>query len=178
MTQQLEDRLDLILDMRGQHRLQQEAEQAHVWTTADRVRAKPEQEQEKFSAEIRPLIRQAVDRANRHLAKRTEHYAFRDVSGSYAGPLYIGRTACHPIAYELCGAGRKLGKTLLIELTDAGMIEAFLVPHSPDLAVPRTRIDLGWNPVPLRMFSATTAADLVVWYLAAITTSFSLSREP
>jgi hypothetical protein len=74
--------------------------------------------------------------------------------------------------------GRKLGKTLLIELTSNGRIEATLSPRSPDLAVPRTRIDLGWHPVPLRGFSATTACDLVVWFLAAVTTSFSLSQQP
>jgi hypothetical protein len=71
MTQQLEDRLDQILDMHGQHLLQQEAGPA---LGAHAPRAEPGQEQTIFSSDIRALIREAVDRANRHLAMRRERY--------------------------------------------------------------------------------------------------------
>ena len=177
MSQSLEDRLDLTLDMRRERRLQHEAKGAHARTAIVNAHAELEHEQTKFSTEVHSLIQETVERANRHLAKRSEHYEFREVSGYYAGPLHGSGTACNPIAYELRDDGRKMGETLLVELTHDGMIEASLVPHRPVLGVPTARIDLGWHPVPLRMFSATTAADLVVWYLAAVTTRFSIGRE-
>jgi hypothetical protein len=177
MSQSLEDRLDITLDMRRERRLQHEAKGARTRTAIDDAHAELEHEQTKFCTEVHSIIQESVERANRHLAKRSEHYEFREVSGYYTGPLHGVGTACNPIAYELRGDGRKMGETLLVELTHDGMIEAFLVPHRPVPDVPTARIDLGWHPVPLRMFSATTASDLVVWYLAAITTRFSIGRE-
>ena len=177
MSESLEDCLDLMLDMRRERRLQHEAKGAHRRTAIDDAHAELEHEQTRFHTSVHSLIQETVERANRHLAKRSEHYEFREVSGYYTGPLHGGGTACNPIAYELRGDGRKMGETLLVELTHDGMIEASLVPHRPVPDVPTARIDLGWHPVPLRMFSATTASDLVVWYLAAVTTRFSIGRE-
>ncbi|HEX3405495.1 MAG TPA: hypothetical protein VHT74_34735 [Acetobacteraceae bacterium] len=98
-----------------------------------------------------------------------------EVSGYFTGPLYVGGSACNPIAYELRVNGRELGETLLLELTHDGMVEAFLGPLRP--TVPgghTTRIDFGWRPVPLHGFDAAIASDLVLRYVAAVAAQWPL----
>lgn len=178
MSQSLEDLLDLTLDTRRQRRLQHEAEQAGIRMAIDEAHAKLEHEQRQFATEVHSLIQAVIERANRHLAKRPEHCGFSEVSGYFTGPRYAGASACNPIAYELRSDGRKLGDTLLVEITHDGMIEASLVPHPPVPDVPVIREDLGWRPVPLREFNAATACELMIWFLTTIVTRFSLDREP
>ena len=132
----------------------------------------------RFHAEVRSLLQQAIERANRHLAKRPEHCEFYDVSGHYTGPLYVGGANCNPIAYELRADGAKVGETLLVELTQRGLVEAGLCESAvsvQEAGPPRT--EFGWRPVRLDTFNAATAADLVVHYVAAITKRWPLGQQ-
>ena len=177
MSQSLEVLLDAALDTRRQRHLQHEAEQADARLSINTAHAKTEGEQTRFLTLVRPLIEQAVERANRHLAKRPERCEFCEISGQYTGPLYVGGSGCNPIAYELRVDGAAVGETLLVELTHDGMIEAWLGyrPASvPGAEMPR--VEFGWRPVRLDSFNADTAADLVVRYVAAITNRWRLGQ--
>jgi hypothetical protein len=170
VSQSLEDLLDLTLNTRQQRLLQKAAERAHIKRAIDDAHVDLEHKQTKFSTEVRSLIHQAVEQANRHLAKRPERCEFRDISGYYTGPLYVGGSSCNPIAYELRAHGEKVGETLLIELAHDGMIEGSLGPLPTSVPEAQTaRVDFGWCPVSLDVFDATCASDLVVRYIAAIT---------
>ena len=98
----------------------------HGRGAARELHAKREGDQTRFLTMVRPLIEQAVERANRHLSKRPERCEFCEISGQYTGPLYVGGSGCNPIAYQLRADGATVGETLLVELTHDGMIEAWL----------------------------------------------------
>jgi hypothetical protein len=175
MSRSLETMLDATLDMRQQRWLQHQAAQTHAQQVIDAAHAKVEREQTRFHTEVRSLIRQSIERANRHLIKRPEHCEFHDVSGYYAGSVYVCGSTCNPIAYQLHTDGAAVGEALLVELTHEGTVEASLslLPASGhDAQMPR--IELGWHPVRLESFTAATAAHLVVAYVAAITKRWSL----
>jgi hypothetical protein len=170
VSQSLEDLLDLTLNTRRQRLLQKTAERAHTQQAIDDAHVDLERMQTKFSTEVRSLIHKAVEQANRHLGKRPERCEFRDISGYYTGPLYVGGSSCNPIAYELRADGEKVGETLLIELTHDGMIKASLGPLPTSVPEAHTaRVDFGWCPVSLDVFDAACALDLVVRYIATIT---------
>ena len=170
MAYSLAERSDPTVDMRRQRALQHDTKTTRGRAAGNDAHAELERARMKFCTEVRALITDAVEQANDHLAKGSEDASLCDVSGCYTGPLHVSRSACNPIAYELHGVGRKSIERLLVELTHDGMIDASLVPRPPTPDVPRTSTDLGWQLVPPHMFDATTAADLVAWYLAAVTT--------
>jgi hypothetical protein len=117
-------------------------------------------------------------RANRHLASRPEKCQFCEVSGYLTGPLYIGGSDCNPIAYELRADGQPVGETLILILTQDGMLEAFLGPFHPSICETHTTcVDFGWPRIPLNLFNAKRASELVVQYLAAVTTRWPLGRR-
>ena len=179
MSRSLENLLDAALETRRQRRLQHEAEQADARRAVNTAHAKTAAEQIRFHTVVRPLIEQAVERANRHLGKRPEHCEFCEISGQYTGPHHVGGSTCNPIAYALHVDGAAVGETLLVELTHDGMIEAWLhqAPASSQHAQ-MPRIEFGWHPVRLEMFSASTAAGLVIRYVAAITKRWPLGEPP
>ena len=174
----LEYQLDLVLDSRPQRLRQHEAEQVQRETTIRDAHAELERKQEKFRTEVRSLLEQTVDRANRHLATRPEKWQLDEVSGYFTGPLFVGGSACNPIAYELQRNGREVGETLIVELTSEGMIAAFLGPFRPTVSEGHTtRLNLGWRPVSLDEFDAKIAADLVVRYITATTSRWPRGKK-
>jgi hypothetical protein len=175
----MERLLDVTLDTRRQRRKQHEAEQADARQAIEAAHKKISCEQTRFHTDVRSLLRQAVERGNRHLARRPEHCEFCEISGYYTGSLHVGASTCTPIAYELRVDGAKVGETLLVELTYGGMVEAWLCETPPSMhgdTAPRT--EFGWRPVRLDMFNAASAADLVVRYVAAITKRWPLGQHP
>jgi hypothetical protein len=176
MSQSMLSESDTTLDTRRRS-LRHKPKEIHRCTAMDDTQIKLEDAQTKFCTEIHSLLQEAVEQANQGLAKSSEHCELCEVSACYTGPLHLGRSSCNPIGYELRGNGKKLGETLLVELTHDGMIEASLIPHPPVLKVPRRRIDLGWHPVPLRMFGATSASDLLAWYLAVVKIRYTIDQE-
>ena len=178
MSRSLESLLDATLDMRLQRRQQHHAEQLHARQAIDAAHAKTECEQMRFHTEVRSLLQQAVDRANRHLAKRPEHCEFREVSEYYTGPLFVGKLTCNPIVYELHADGAVMAESLLVELTPDGTVEASLSQPSPTLHESHVpRIEFGWRPVRVESFTAAAAVNLVVQYVAAITKRWPLGRH-
>jgi hypothetical protein len=179
MSDKLEDQLDLALNARRQRRRQYEAEQADSQKAREDARAELEWRQGQFCTIIRSLIQKAVDRANRHLARRPEKCELCEVSGHFTGPLYVGGWGCNPVAYELRVEGQKLGETLIIELTRDGTIESFLGPFGqPAVSEGHiVRLEFGWEAVPLGSFDAATAADLLLRYFVAITSRWPLGRR-
>jgi hypothetical protein len=177
MTQLLGNRSDLTHDRLRLRRPRHEAEETRIRSPINDAHAELEREQMKFCTEVHALIKEAIERANQDFAKTSQRYELCEVSGCYTGPLHAGEFACNPIACELRGDGKKLSETLVVELTRDGLIEASLVPHPPVLEIPRTSNDLGWHPVPLPMFGAADASDLVVWYLVAISTRLPIGRK-
>ena len=169
MSRSLEDLLDLTLDVRLRGGHQHAGKSGDIHTAVDADHRDLEHKQIKFVTAVGSLIHQAIERANRHLASRPEHYRFCEISGYYTGPLYAGGSACNPIAYELRAGGKTVGETLLVELTHDGMIEGSLGPLYPSTSqAARTKIAFGWDPVSLDAFDETCAVDLVVRYIAAI----------
>ena len=177
MSPSLEELLDAVLDVQRQRRLQHQAELAHAQQVIDDAHAKIECEQSHFHTEVRSLIQQVIERANRHLAKRPEHCEFREVSGHYTGPQYLGQPGCNPIAYELRAGGAAVGDRLLVELTHGCMVEASLCQPAVSMNASQTpRVDFGWRTVPLAMFNTATATKLVVQYVTAIATRWPLNQ--
>jgi hypothetical protein len=178
MSRSLEKLLDAALDTRQERRRQHQAEQTSARQAINVAHAKVEWEQTLFHSKVRPLVEQAVAQANRHLAKRPEHCGFRDLSGHFTGPQHVHAATCNPIAYELCAGGATVGEALLVELTHDGWIEASLC-HSPDsieeAEAPRT--DFGWHPMRIGKFTAASATNLVVSYVAAITRRSPLGQH-
>ncbi len=177
MSLSLENLLDAAFDTRRQRHLQREAEQADARQAINTAHAKTKGKQTLFHTMVRPLIEQAVERANRHLAKRSERCEFCEISGQYTGPLHVGGSGCNPIAYELRADGATVGETLLVELTHDGMVEAWLgymLASVPGAEMPR--IEFGWRPVRLDSFNADTAEHLLVRYFAAITKRWRLGQ--
>lgn len=163
MSQSLEKLLDLTLDTRQQRLLQRTAEQIHTQKIIDDAHSDLQRQQTKFCTEVRFLINKIVEKANMHLATRSDHCEFREISGHYTGPLYVGEFTCNPIAYEFLVDGKKVGETLLIELTQDGLVEASLGPLPSSVPENHTvRTELGWCPVPLDMFDAACASDLLI----------------
>lgn len=178
MSDSFEHQLDLALDQRRQRRRQSEAMQTRAEMGIQDAHERIERGQVRFSTEVRSLIAKAVERANRHLAKRPEKCQLCEISGYYTGPLYVDGPDCNPIAYELRIDGQEVGETLMVELTHDGMIEASLGPFRPSVPGSHTtRIDLGWPPVPLHVFDATIASDLVARYVGAIATRWPFGRK-
>lgn len=175
MSGTMEEQLDRVLDTHLQRRRQHEAERLLHQRAIGQAHAELERMQEKFFLVVRSKIEQAVDRANRHLARRSERCQLAEVSGYFTGPLYVGGSACNPIAYELRIDGREVGETLIVELTHEGMIEASLGPFRPSISEGHTtRLDLGWSAIPLDLFETKCACDLVVRYVSAITSRWPL----
>jgi hypothetical protein len=175
MSHTLEEQLDAILNVREQRRWQHELEQAKTQDAMRNARAEHEHRQARFCSMVAPLVQQAMQQANRHLAGRSEKCQFCEVSGHFTGPLHAGGSACNPIAYQLRVAGQEVGETLLIELTYDGMVQAFMVGGHPSVCEAyTTRMDTGWQPIPLYMFNASTASEIVARYLAATTTRWPL----
>ena len=175
MSGQFERHLDLALETRHQRLYQQRAEQAAAGKTIGDAHAVLERMQTQFCGDIRSLIEAAIERANRHLAKRLEKCRLCEVSGYFTGPLFVGGSACNPIAFELRLNGSSVGETLIVELTHSGMIEAFLGPMRPGEHLAQVmRRDFGWEPVPLQNFSAHTARDLVLRYMNTATVHLPL----
>jgi hypothetical protein len=178
MSQSLEYLLDLILDTRRRRRIQQNAERAQTESAVHDTHIELERRQTRFCTEVRSLIKEAVERANCHLATRPDGCRLCEVSGYYTGPLYVGGSACNPIAYELRVGGTEVGETLIIELAHDGMVEAFLGPFRPSVSEAHTtRIDFGWHSIPLYMFDGKNASDLLIRYLTALTMRWQFGRE-
>jgi hypothetical protein len=178
MSRSLEDLLDATLDTRRQRRTQHEAEQTAAREAIRVAHAKIECEQTRFYSEVRSLLEQVVERANRHLAKRPEHCEVCDISGQYTGPLFVGAATCTPIVYQLRAEGAPVGEPLLVELTHDGMVEAWLCQSSVSLReADHTGIDFGWQSVPLDRFNADAATDLMVRYVVAITKRARLGQH-
>lgn len=174
MSDSLEHQLDLALDTRRQRHRQRKAGKDAASGAIDAAHAELEQRQARFCGEVRALLQQAVERANRHMAKRPERLLLREVSGYFTGPLYAGGSACNPIAYELCVDGEARGEALIVELTADGMIDVSLGPFRPHVSEGHsTRIDFGWQRVALDAFDGGTAADIVVRYVTAVTARWS-----
>lgn len=170
MSGQFEQRLDLAVETRQQRLRQKEDEQAAAEMAIRDAHAALERLQLQFCGEIRSLIKNAVERANRHLARRSEHWRLSEVSGYLTGPLFVGGSACNPIAFELRVNGSSVGETLIVELTHNGMIEAFLGPLRPgEPEAHAVRLDFGWEPMPIQNFGADNAHDLVLRYVNAAT---------
>jgi hypothetical protein len=175
MSETLEHLLDLTLDMRKQRRRQHDAGSAQAGNAIRDERIELERRQMRFLAEIGSLIRNAMTQANRHLATRPRECQFHEVLSYVTDSDYLGGRTCHPIAYELLVGGQDRCETLLVELTQHGMIEASLGPSRPSVHEAHTsRVDFGWRPIPLYQFDANNASDLVVRYLAAIVTRWPL----
>ena len=100
------------------------------------------------------------------------------MSAHFADPWYLGHTICNPITYELRVEGEKVGETLVIELTQAGMIEASLGPPGPSVIGAHTsRVELGFHPIPLFSFDAKNAKELLVQYLRATIQRWPICQE-
>jgi hypothetical protein len=177
MSETLEKLLDLTLNMRTQRRRQHDAGFAQSSKAIRDERVELERRQMRFLTEIGSLIRNAMTQANRHLATRPKECQFHEVLGYVTDLQYLGGRTCHPIAYELLVHGQESCETLLVELTQHGMIEASLGQSRPSVHEAHTsRVDFGWRPVPLYQFDANNASDLVVRYLAAVVTRWPLGR--
>jgi hypothetical protein len=175
MSDQFEQRLDLAMQTRQQRLHQKQAEQIAAEIVTRKAHAILERMQVQFCGGIRSLIEQAVERANRHLAKRSEKCQLCEVSGYFTGPLFSGGAACNPIAFDLRADRSSVGETLIIELTNGGMIKAFLGPLHPGEPQAQTRrLDFGWKPVRLQNFCAENAHDLVLRYVNAVTVHLPL----
>ncbi len=175
MSDEFERSLDLALETRHQRLHQRRAAQAAAERTVEEAHAALERMQMRFCGEIRSLIERAVERANRHLAKRPEKCRLCEVSGYFTGPLFVGGSACNPIAFELRSNGDSFGETLMVELTSNGMVEAFLGPSRPgEPQANEMRLDFGWKPVPLETFGADLAQELVLRYVQAVTVHLPL----
>jgi hypothetical protein len=92
MSQSLEDLLDATLDVRRQHEAERVDRQKAIGD------AELERCQTQYCTEVHSLIQQAVERANRDLAKRPGCWNIHEISGSNTGPLYVSGSTCHPIA--------------------------------------------------------------------------------
>ncbi len=177
MPGQFEQHLDLAIETRQQRLRQKEAQHAAAEKAIRDAHAVLERIQLQFCGEIRSLIENAVERANRHLARRSEDWRLCEVSGYFTGPLFVGGSACNPIAFELRVNGSSVGDTLIVELTHEGMIEAFLGPLRPgEPEAHAMRVDFGWEPIPVQNFGADNAHDLVLRYVNAVTIHLPLDR--
>jgi hypothetical protein len=179
MSESLQHLLDVTLNQRELLRRQHEADlAAHERATIRDSHRERERRRAEFQTKIPSLIHGAVDDANRHLATRSEGCRFCEMSVHFAGPWYPGRMICNPIAYELRVDGEKVGETLIIELTQAGMIEASLGPPGPSvIGTPISGVELGFHPIPLFSFDAKNAKQLLVQYLRAIIKRWPICKE-
>lgn len=177
MSGQFEERLDLAMETRRQRLRQKQTELIAAQMATQQAHATLNRMQLQFCRQIRSLIEQAVERANRHLAKRPENCRLCEVSGYFTGPLFAGGAACNPLAFELRADSGSVGETLMVELTHSGMIEAFLGPLRPGAPQAHAiRLDFGWKPVPLQDFGSENARDLVLRYVNAVTVHLPLDR--
>ena len=177
MSREFERRLDLALETRLQRLRQKKTEQTAADLATKEAHAVLERMRLQFCGQIRSLIEQAVERANRHLARRPENCRLCEVSGYFTGPLFVGGAACNPLAFELRADGGSIGDTLMVELTHSGKIEAFLGPLRPgESQAHAIRLDFGWQPVALQDFGAENAHDLLLRYVNAITVHLPLDR--
>jgi hypothetical protein len=177
MSGQFEQRLDFAIETRQQRLRQKEAQHAAAEKAIRDAHAVLERIQLRFCGEIHSLIENAVERANRHLARRSENWRLSEVSGYFTGPLFAGGSTCNPIAFELRVNGSSVGETLIVELTNGGMIEAFLGPLRPGGPdADAMCLDFGWEPIPLQDFGADNAHDLILRYMNAVTIHLPLGR--
>ena len=178
MSGSLEHLLDFTLDMREQRRRHYEADlgarecaiHASCEELARRERA--------FATDVHAMIRRSVQRANHHLATRPERCEFCELPDFSISPWRPAHANCHLIAYALRVNGQEVGETLVIELSNDGMIEALLWPFRLTAHRHRVaRIDFGWSPIPLYSFDAGKADELLVLYLTAITQRWQIGRD-
>ena len=178
MAEPLERRLDLTLDTREELRSHHQAELAQRERAIRDSHAELDGRQMRFCTEVRCLMQDIIEQANRHLATRAEKCQFYEVPGYFTGPLYVGGSPCNPLAYELRLDGQEVGETLILELTHDGMIEAFLGPFRPcRREADTTRIDFGWHRIPLYAFDAGSASELLISYMTTVTMRWQLNRE-
>lgn len=178
MSGSLEHLLDFTLNTQEQRRRRHEA----VLGVRERAVQASYKELERrgnwFSTEARSSIRKAVEQANRHLATKPERCEFCELPEFSTGPWYPGKPNCGPIAYELRVNGRDVGETLVVELTNDGMVEARLWPlRLTDHQYHVARIGLGWSPIPLHSFDAKKAEELLVQYLTVLTQRWQIGGE-
>jgi hypothetical protein len=170
-----EHQVGLILETWSARHGQHEATLALLEKVVRDCRAELNQRQTRFEAEVRSLMDGAVVRANRYMASRPENCRLCKVMGYRAGPLYLGGAACNPIAYELRVDRQAVGETLIIELTDEGMIEASLGPFRPTAYEAHTsRVGFDARAIPLYQFDSGNASELVIRYLATVTARWPL----
>src|ERR1043166_5694640 len=120
MSDSLERLLDFTLNVRDRQRGTHEAEVALKEDAIRGCRAEFERREAKFSNEVRSLVKRAAEKANHHLATRTENCEFCEVTGYPMRPWYPGGPVCVPIVYTLRANGRDVGEALVIELTHHG----------------------------------------------------------
>ncbi len=175
MSDFLEHSLDITLDMRERHRRQHENEVAVKDRAVRSGYVELERRQTQFCTEVRSLIRDAAEQANRHLARRPEKCEFREVLRYRKGPWFPGGPICDPITYQLVSDDREVGEVLIVELMHDGMVAAMLGPLDPSQHPAHSaRTGLEWHSVPLFSFDRTKAVELLVQYLAAITERWPL----
>jgi len=177
MPESLEHLLDHTLNLRGRHQRRRAAERPVGDRAIRSGLSELELRQARFSGEVRAIVREVMEQANRHLATRPETCEFREVPGYTADPWYPGGSICAPIACELLADGQVVGETLIIELTRAGMVEARLEPLPLSHHHGQHTIHFGWRPMPLFSFDRAKAVTLLVEYLAAITERWPLGDE-
>lgn len=178
MSGSFERLLDFTLDTRDRRRLRRKAVPGSKERAIQVSYEKFQRRRGRFSTEVRSLIHNAAQHANRHLATRAENCRFCESSGFSISPWYPGKSDCAPIAYDLHVNGHEVGETLVIELSRGGMVEALLWPfcltgHQNQV----TKIDLGWSPVPLCSFDTQKAEELLVLYLTAITQRWAMGQD-
>lgn len=175
MSGQFEQSLDLALETRQRRLHQQQAERVATEKSVTETHAILERMQVRFDGEVHSLLKKAVERANRHFARRPENCQLCEVSGYFTGPLFAGGSACNPIAFEMRWNGDSIGDTLIVELTGSGQVEAFLGPLRPgEPQANAVRLDFGWEPVSLKDFTTNIAQELVLRYVNAVTVHLPL----
>lgn len=174
MSESLEERLDRTLRQHRRHWIDAGRERDRAQRAIDTQYQEHARRAERFHSVVRAAMDDAVAHANRHFAAAGAACALRDVSGSYTGPLYRSGSVCNPIACEFECDGWTAAETLVVELTPAGRVEAFLAPWRPPVQESDTgRIDLGWRAVLLDAFSAGDAADILVRYVTHVSAQCS-----
>lgn len=174
MSESFEARLDRTLQQHRRHWIDARAARDRAQGVIDAQHEEHARKAERFYTVVRAAMQDAVAHANCHFTAAQAACELRDVSGSYTGPLYRSGSVCNPIAYEFESDGWTAAETLIVELTPAGRIEAFLAPWRPPVRESDTgRIDLGWRTAELDAFSAGDAADILVRYITHVSAQCS-----
>jgi hypothetical protein len=178
MSRSPHDRLDWTLEMQQHHHRHHPADHVDTENAARDAPAELEKRRARLRTQILILLQEAAERTNHDLTMGADEYRLCEVSGYFTGPLYIGRAACNPIAYELRANGQALGDTLFVEITHGGLIEASLGPFRPAIhEAHRGRVHFGWHPMPLFEFDKEAASELMLRYRAAVRTRWPIRRD-